>query len=103
MYTYTAGATGLDAAMPPWVSRACWPGTFAMNTIDPATIQDHATYERPHQLATGVNDVWVNGVQALKDGVATGAASGKFVHGRAWTGAGGGGCRSSSHDWTWSK
>jgi N-acyl-D-amino-acid deacylase len=48
-------------------------------------------------------DVWVNGVRALKDGAATGAASGRFVRGRAWTGAPGGGCRSSSSDWTWSK
>jgi N-acyl-D-amino-acid deacylase len=79
-------------------------GYFADVVIfDPATVQDHATYEKPHQLATGVNDVWVNGVRALEDGVATGAASGKFVRGRAWTGAPGGGCRSSSSDWTWSR
>jgi N-acyl-D-amino-acid deacylase len=79
-------------------------GYFADVVIfDPATIQDHATYEKPHQLATGLDDVWVNGVRALKGGVATGAPSGRFVRGRAWTGAAGGGCRPSSHDWTWSK
>jgi N-acyl-D-amino-acid deacylase len=79
-------------------------GYFADVVIfDPATIQDHATYEKPHQLSTGVTDVWVNGVRALKDSVATGAASGRFVRGRAWTGSPGGGCRSSSRDWTWSK
>jgi N-acyl-D-amino-acid deacylase len=71
--------------------------------FDPATIQDHATYEKPHQLATGVTDVWVNGVRALKDSAATGAASGKFIRGRAWTGMPGGGCRASSRDWSWSK
>ncbi len=77
-------------------------GYFADVVIfDPVTVQDHATYEHPHQLATGVDDVWVNGVQALKEGVATGAPSGRFVHGRAWTGAPGGGCRASSRDWTW--
>jgi len=70
--------------------------------FDPATIQDHATYERPHQLATGVDEVWVNGVRALRQGVATGAASGRAVHGRAWTGGGGGGCRASAHEWSWS-
>ena len=70
--------------------------------FDPATIQDHATYERPHQLATGVDEVWVNGVRALRQGVATGAASGRAVRGRAWTGAGGGGCRASAQEWTWS-
>jgi N-acyl-D-amino-acid deacylase len=78
-------------------------GYFADVVIfDPATIQDHATYEKPHQLSTGVTDVWVNGVRALKDSLATGAASGRFVRGRAWTGSPGGGCRSSSRDWTWS-
>jgi N-acyl-D-amino-acid deacylase len=71
--------------------------------LDPARVQDHSTYEKPHQLATGVQDVWVNGVRALKDGVATGAPSGRVVHGRAWTGAPGGGCRASRSDWTWSK
>ena len=55
--------------------------------FDPATVQDHSTYERPQQLATGVDDVWVNGVRALRDGKATGAASGRAVRGRAWTGA----------------
>ncbi|HYP64795.1 MAG TPA: amidohydrolase family protein, partial [Steroidobacteraceae bacterium] len=78
-------------------------GYFAdVVVFDPATIQDHATYERPHQLATGVDEVWVNGVRALRGGEATGAASGRAVRGRAWTGAAGGGCRASAHDWTWS-
>jgi N-acyl-D-amino-acid deacylase len=78
-------------------------GSFAdIVVFDPATIQDHATYERPHQLAIGVEDVWVNGVRALRQGVATGAASGRAVRGRAWTGAGGGGCRASAHEWSWS-
>ena len=77
-------------------------GDFAdVVVFDPATIQDHATFEQPHQLATGVQDVWVNGVLALADGHATGAPSGRFVHGRAWVGAPNGGCRASAHDWTW--
>ncbi|MEJ1963665.1 MAG: amidohydrolase family protein [Gammaproteobacteria bacterium] len=71
--------------------------------FDPATVQDHATFEKPHQLATGIDNVWVNGVRALADGVATGAASGRVVRGRAWTGAPGGGCRASSQDWKWSR
>jgi len=79
-------------------------GYFAdVVVLDPATIQDHSTFEKPHQLATGVQDVWVNGVRALKGGVATGAPSGRVVHGRAWTGAPGGGCRASSKDWTWNE
>jgi N-acyl-D-amino-acid deacylase len=70
--------------------------------FDPATVQDHATYERPHQLATGVDEVWVNGVRALRHGEATGAASGRVVRGRAWTGAGGQGCRDNASEWRWS-
>ena len=78
-------------------------GYFAdIVVFDPATIQDHATYDRPHQLATGVDEVWVNGMRALRQGVATGAASGRAVRGRAWAGAGGGGCRASAHEWSWS-
>lgn len=71
--------------------------------LDPATIQDHSTFENPHQLATGVQDVWVNGVRALSNGAATRAPSGRIVYGRAWNGAPGGRCRASSGDWTWSK
>lgn len=78
-------------------------GDFAdVVVFDPATIQDHATYDRPHQLATGVEEVWVNGVRALRAAEPTGAASGRAVRGRAWSGAPGGGCRKSARDWTWS-
>ena len=55
--------------------------------FDPNTIADRATYAKPHQLAVGVEDVLVNGGFAFKDGKATGAATGRFVHGRAWLGA----------------
>jgi N-acyl-D-amino-acid deacylase len=62
--------------------------------FDPKTIQDHATYEKPDQLATGVSDVFVNGVQVMKDGAHTGAKPGRFVHGPGWTGwPDGGACR----------
>jgi N-acyl-D-amino-acid deacylase len=49
--------------------------------FDPAKVQDHATFEKPHQYATGVKDVFVNGVQVLKDGEHTGATPGRFVKG----------------------
>lgn len=79
-------------------------GYFADVVIfDPRTVQDHSTYEKPHQLASGVDEVWINGVQALHDGAATGAPSGRFVRGRAWSGSPGGGCRADSKQWTWSK
>ena len=77
-------------------------GYFAdVVVFDPATIQDHSTYERPQQLATGMEEVWVNGVRALRHGEATAAASGRALRGRAWTGAPGGGCRARAQDWTW--
>jgi len=78
-------------------------GYFAdIVVFDPAKVQDHSTYQRPQQLATGVGDVWINGVRALRHEVATGASSGRAIRGRAWTGGGGGGCRRSATDWTWS-
>jgi N-acyl-D-amino-acid deacylase len=57
-------------------------GYFADIVIfDPATIQDHATFDNPHQYATGVSHVFVNGVLAVKDGEHTGATPGRFVKG----------------------
>ncbi len=79
------------------------PGAFAdIVVFDPDSIQDHATYQDSHRLSTGVSFVIVNGKLALDDGHATGAATGRVVKGRAWTGAPGGGCRKSASDWTWS-
>lgn len=49
--------------------------------FDPATIQDHATFEQPHQLSTGVRDVFVNGVAVVRGGVHTGAKPGVVVRG----------------------
>ena len=54
--------------------------------FDPATIQDHATFENPHQYSTGVYHVFVNGEQVLKDGEHTGATPGRVVRGPGWTG-----------------
>jgi N-acyl-D-amino-acid deacylase len=62
--------------------------------FDPATVQDHATFEKPKQLATGVDDVFINGVQVLRNGRHTGAKPGRVVRGPGWTGwPGGGACR----------
>ena len=49
--------------------------------FDPRTVTDNATFEAPHQLSTGVRDVWVNGVQVLNCGVHTGAMPGAWVKG----------------------
>ncbi|MGE0816757.1 MAG: amidohydrolase family protein [Vicinamibacterales bacterium] len=63
------------------------PGYFAdVVAFDPATIAEHATYEQPHQYATGMRHVWVNGVQVLKDGEHTSATPGRVVRGPGWTG-----------------
>lgn len=57
-------------------------GYFAdVVVFDPATIADHATFKQPHQYATGVRDVFVNGVQVLKNGEHTGAKPGRVVCG----------------------
>ncbi|MHC4324365.1 MAG: N-acyl-D-amino-acid deacylase family protein [Planctomycetota bacterium] len=52
--------------------------------FDPDTISDHATYEKPHQYATGMVHVFVNGTQVLKDGAHTGAKPGRAVRGPGW-------------------
>lgn len=58
------------------------PGYFAdIAVFDPAQIQDHATFENPHQYATGMVHVFVNGTQVLRNGEHTGATPGRFVRG----------------------
>jgi N-acyl-D-amino-acid deacylase len=47
--------------------------------FDPATIQDRATYQNPHQLAAGVSYVLVNGVLAMDGGKPTGARAGRVI------------------------
>jgi N-acyl-D-amino-acid deacylase len=54
--------------------------------FDPETIIDNATFAKPHQLASGVEHVWVNGQQVLKNGQHTGALPGQVVRGPGWTG-----------------
>ena len=49
--------------------------------FDPATIQDKATYTEANKRSVGVRDVWVNGVQTLKDGQHTGALPGVRLYG----------------------
>ena len=58
------------------------PGYYADVVIfDPATIADRATFEKPHQYAVGVRDVFVNGAAVLKDGEPTGTTPGRAVRG----------------------
>jgi N-acyl-D-amino-acid deacylase len=63
------------------------PGYFAdVVVFDPERIQDHATYDEPHQYATGLDHVAVNGTLVLRDGEHTGALPGRVVRGPAWSG-----------------
>jgi N-acyl-D-aspartate/D-glutamate deacylase len=58
--------------------------------FDPATVADNATFERPHQLSTGIRDVWVNGGRVVQDGRHTGATPGRVVRGPGSAGSTGG-------------
>jgi N-acyl-D-amino-acid deacylase len=49
--------------------------------FDPKTVQDHASFEKPQQYSTGVADVFVNGMEVLKNGEHTGATPGRFIKG----------------------
>ncbi len=63
------------------------PGYFAdLAIFDPAKIQDNATFEKPHQYATGMVHVFVNGTQVLENGEHTGAKPGRVVRGPGWKG-----------------
>ncbi|MCJ7628822.1 MAG: amidohydrolase family protein, partial [Longimicrobiales bacterium] len=67
------------------------PGYFAdVVVFDPATIRDNGTFQEPHQYATGVIHVFVNGTQVVKDGEHTGTNPGRVVRGPGWTGWGDG-------------
>jgi N-acyl-D-amino-acid deacylase len=80
--------TGLPAANWKLRDRGCLDaGCYAdVVVFDPAEIRGHATYDEPQQFATGVQAVFVNGVQVLRDGEHTGATPGRVVRGPGWTG-----------------
>lgn len=63
------------------------PGYYAdVVAFDPEKIQDHATFEKPHQYSTGMVHVFVNGGHVLEDGEHTGAKPGRVVRGPGWKG-----------------
>jgi N-acyl-D-amino-acid deacylase len=80
--------TGLPAQNLKIKKRGCLKKGYYADVVvfDPERIQDHATFQEPHQYATGVIHVWVNGTQVLKDGKHTGTFSGRVVHGPGWRG-----------------
>jgi N-acyl-D-amino-acid deacylase len=57
-------------------------GMFAdVVVFDPARVADRATFEQPHQYAIGMQHVFVNGVQVIRDGEHTGATPGRALWG----------------------
>ncbi len=59
------------------------PGQWADVTIfNPDTIIDNATFEKPHQYATGIEYVIVNGKPVLERGTHTGARPGAILYGQ---------------------
>ncbi|HWS40129.1 MAG TPA: D-aminoacylase [Arenimonas sp.] len=80
--------TGLPAKNWKLRDRGCLAvGCYAdLVLFDPNNIQDHATFDNPQQFSTGVNNVWVNGEQVLKDGEPTDARPGRVVRGPGWKG-----------------
>jgi len=80
--------TALPARNWKLTGRGCLdPGCHAdIVVFDPATIQDHASFAKPMQYATGVRQVWINGVRVVRDGAHTDATPGRVVRGPGWKG-----------------
>jgi N-acyl-D-amino-acid deacylase len=80
--------TGLPASNWKLRDRGCMDvGCHAdIVVFDAATIGDNASYAEPMRLASGVNEVFVNGVQVLRGGEHTGATPGRVVRGPGWRG-----------------
>ncbi len=54
--------------------------------FDADKIKDNATFANPHQYATGMKHVFVNGIPVLRDGEHTGTFPGRVVRGPGWKG-----------------
>lgn len=64
-------------------------GFFAdIAVYDPKTVQDHATFDAPHQYSTGMVHVLVNGTPVLVNGEHTGATPGRVIRGPGWSAGG---------------
>jgi N-acyl-D-amino-acid deacylase len=74
-------ATGLPADILRLPERGYLkPGYYAdVVVFDPETYRDRATFDKPHQFASGVRYLFVNGKLAVKEGKQTGALAGKAL------------------------
>lgn len=77
--------TGAAAAQVGLRDRGLLRGGYFADVVvfNPATVQDHATYERPHQYPTGIEHVIVNGVHVVDPKGLTGARPGRPLYGPA--------------------
>ena len=57
------------------------PGFVAADLVafDPARVRDTATFDAPHQYPADIPQVWVNGVQVVRDGEHTDAKPGRVL------------------------
>ena len=91
LYTYTLTGTGTPS---PTLSASGLPadvlklpsrgylrkGYYAdLVVFDPKTFRDTATYDKPHQYASGVRYLFVNGVLTINEGKYTEALAGKTL------------------------
>jgi N-acyl-D-amino-acid deacylase len=49
--------------------------------FDPTTFSEQGTVFEPNVLATGIRDLFVNGLATIRDGRATGERAGRIVRG----------------------
>lgn len=73
--------TALPASRLPLKKRGQLKNGYAADVVvfDPDTFCDTATFEQPHQFASGLHHVWVNGVHTLCNGTHTGALAGEVL------------------------
>ena len=73
--------TGLPASRARFKERGLLVPGYAADIVvfDPDTIADMCTYAKPHTFPAGIRHVFVNGVQAIRDGAHTGALAGEIL------------------------
>ena len=78
--SYTIFPLNIDTKVYDCATVGSTPGGLSRDCLSAKRILS-ATYEQPNQLSVGVRDVFVNGVEVLRDGEHTGAKPGRVVRG----------------------